>query len=321
MRTSWNRRRIIQSTAAIGTAAVAVSAPWVRRVSAADAPTVANSIRSLTNPYHATWNAGGAAFAKSVGSEYVTLVTEGNSEKGVADIKALLAKTGGNLVLNVDPNDSPDARPIVDACQKAGAYVVTQWNKPADLHPWDHDPNYVAHISFNGVPNGKAMAEALFKAMGGKGGIVALGGILSNMPAIERKTGLDAGAGREPGRQAARLPGRQLDRDRGAGEGQCLADPVRRRDQRHLGRQRRHGAGCARGAARRRPRRQGADHRHRRHPARGRGGAGRRDGRHGRLGSVLAGRHGPLDRLPRQDRQVRPGRRSPRTIASSTARA
>jgi ribose transport system substrate-binding protein len=190
MYTSWNRRRIVQSTMLLGTAA-AVSAPWVRRVSAADAPTVANSIRSLSNPYHATWNKGGAAFAKSVGAEYVTLVTEANSEKGVSDIKALLAKTGGNLVLNVDPNDSPDARPIVEACQKAGAYVVTQWNKPNDLHPWDHNPNYVAHISFSGVPAGKAMAEALVKAMGGKGGVVALGGILSNVPAIERKKGLD----------------------------------------------------------------------------------------------------------------------------------
>jgi ribose transport system substrate-binding protein len=190
MHTSWNRRRIVQSTMLLGTAA-AVSAPWVRRVSAADAPTVANSIRSLSNPYHATWNKGGAAFAKSVGAEYFTLVTEANSEKGVSDIKALLAKTGGNLVLNVDPNDSPDARPIVEACQKAGAYVVTQWNKPNDLHPWDHNPNYVAHISFNGVPAGKAMAEALVKAMGGKGGVVALGGILSNVPAIERKKGLD----------------------------------------------------------------------------------------------------------------------------------
>jgi ribose transport system substrate-binding protein len=190
MHTSWNRRRIVQSTMLLGTAA-AVSAPWVRRVSAADAPTVANSIRSLSNPYQATWNKGGAAFAKSVGAEYVTLVTEANSEKGVSDIKALLAKTGGNLVLNVDPNDSPDARPIVEACQKAGAYVVTQWNKPNDLHPWDHNPNYVAHISFNGVPAGKAMAEALVKAMGGKGGVVALGGILSNVPAIERKKGLD----------------------------------------------------------------------------------------------------------------------------------
>ena len=165
---------------------------------AADKITVVNSIRSLTNPYHATWNKGGAAFAKSVGADYVTLVTEGNSEKGVADIKAILAKTGGNMRLNVDPNDSPDARPIVEACKAAGAYVVTQWNKPNDLHPWDFDPNYVAHISFNGVPNGKAMAEALFKAMGGKGGIVALGGILSNVPAIERKKGLDMALAANP---------------------------------------------------------------------------------------------------------------------------
>jgi hypothetical protein len=33
---------------------------------------------------------------KSVGADYVTLVTEGNSEKGIADIKAILAKTNGN---------------------------------------------------------------------------------------------------------------------------------------------------------------------------------------------------------------------------------
>jgi ribose transport system substrate-binding protein len=184
-----SRRTLLRTGSAVAAGALAM--PWVRRVSAADQPTVVNSIRSLTNPYHATWNKGGEAFAKSVGAPYVTLVTEGNSEKGVADIKAMLAKTGGNMALNVDPNDSPDARPIVEACQAAGAYVVTQWNKPADLHPWDHNPNYVAHISFNGVPNGKAMAEALFKAMGGKGGIVALGGILSNVPAIERKKGLD----------------------------------------------------------------------------------------------------------------------------------
>jgi ribose transport system substrate-binding protein len=184
------RRDFLKGAAALGVGA-ALPFGTVRSLAAQDKPTLVNSIRSLTNPYHATWNKGGAAFAKSVGAEYVTLVTEGNSEKGVADIKAILSKTGGNCVINVDPNDSPDARPIVEACKGAGAYVVTQWNKPADLHPWDFDPNYVAHISFSGVPYGKAMAEALFKAMGGKGGVVALGGIESNVPAIERRKGLD----------------------------------------------------------------------------------------------------------------------------------
>jgi ribose transport system substrate-binding protein len=148
-------------------------------------------MRSLANPYHAAFAKGGENFAKSIDAKYETLVTEGNSEKGVADIKALLQRTGGKLILNVDPNDSPDARVIVEECQKAGAYVVTQWNKPADLHPWDHNPNYVAHMSFDGVPNAKAIANALFAAFGGEGGVVALGGILSNVPAIERKLGLD----------------------------------------------------------------------------------------------------------------------------------
>src|SRR5215211_8982236 len=192
------RRDLLKVAAGLGVAS-AFPAIITRPASAADNPTLVNSIRSLSNPYHATWNKGGAAFAKSVGAEYVTLVTEGNSEKGIADIKAILAKTGGNCVINVDPNDSPDARPIVEAVKAAGAYVVTQWNKPNDLHPWDFDPNYVAHISFSGVPYGKAMADTLIKAMGGKGGIVALGGIESNVPAIERKAGLQEALKENPG--------------------------------------------------------------------------------------------------------------------------
>lgn len=42
------------------------------------------------------------------------------------------------------------------------------------------------------------MAEELFKAMGGKGGIVALGGIESNIPAIERRKGLDEALAANP---------------------------------------------------------------------------------------------------------------------------
>jgi ribose transport system substrate-binding protein len=192
------RREALLGAAALGMGG-ALPVLAARPSFAADKPTLVNSIRSLTNPYHATWNKGGEAFAKSIGAPYVTLVTEGDSEKGIADIRAILAKTGGNMVLNVDPNDSPDARPIVEACVKAGAYVVTQWNKPADLHPWDHDPNYVAHISFDGVRYGEETANALIKVIGGKGGIVALGGILSNTPAIERKAGLQKAIAANPG--------------------------------------------------------------------------------------------------------------------------
>jgi ribose transport system substrate-binding protein len=190
LRTPATRRRFLKGSA-LTLAAGAMSAGLPRRLFADEKITAVNSIRSLSNPYHATWNKGGEAFAKAAGLDYTTLVTEGDSEKGIADIKAIIAKTGGNMVLNVDPNDSPDARRIVEACHAAKVYVVTQWNKPADLHPWDFDPYYVAHISFDGQPNGKKMTEALISSIGGKGGICALGGILSNVPAIERKAGLD----------------------------------------------------------------------------------------------------------------------------------
>lgn len=151
---------------------------------------LASSIRSLSNAFHAAWNAGAEAFATSIGARHTALVTEGNSEKGVADIRAFLAQHGTRAVLGVDPNDAPDARPIVEAVSAGGGFVTTVWNKPDDLHPWDFGNNYVAHMSFDGTPAGAQTAEALFEAMGGSGGIVALGGIPSNKPAIQRKAGL-----------------------------------------------------------------------------------------------------------------------------------
>src|SRR5579859_7881281 len=193
--TALRRRTILQLAGAVA-GAVAGARPLY--ANAADAPTLVTSIRSLSNPYHAVWKQGADAFAKSVGLQNVTLVSEGNSEKAIADIRAMIAKTGGNMVLNCDPNDTPDARPVVEACHKAGVYVVTQWNKHTDLHPWDFDPYYVAHIEFNGVRSGKEIADKLFNAIGDKGGIVALGGMISTTAAIERRKGLDEALAAHP---------------------------------------------------------------------------------------------------------------------------
>lgn len=191
LKSAITRRSLLKGAAGLG-ALGALGSAFPRPAIAQETTwTMANSLRSLANPFHATFAKGGEEFAKSVGAKYEVLVSEGNSEKSISDIKALLQRTGGKLIVNVDPNDSPDARVIVDEVKKAGGYVVTQWNKPADLHPWDFDPNYVAHMSFDGVPNAEKIANELFKGFGGEGGIVALGGILSNVPAIERKLGLD----------------------------------------------------------------------------------------------------------------------------------
>jgi ribose transport system substrate-binding protein len=159
---------------------------------AGEPPTLVTSIRSLSNPYHAVWKVGADAYAAAMGLPNVTLVTESNSQKGISDIRAMIAKTGGNMVLSVDPNNTPDARPIVEICAAAKVYVVTWWNKPADLHPWDFNPYYISHIEFDGITNGAYITEQLFKAMGGEGGYVALGGMISDSAAIDRRKGMMA---------------------------------------------------------------------------------------------------------------------------------
>jgi ribose transport system substrate-binding protein len=184
-----DRRKFLIGSA-LGMGAMAVPGFGLRPAFAASQVVLASSIRSLSNPFHAVWNTGSEAFAKSVGAPYSALITEGNSEKGVADIRAFVSQNGANSAIGVDPNDSPDARPIVEAVAAAKGFVTTVWNKPADLHPWDFGNNYVAHMSFDGNPAGMNTAKALFDAMGGSGGFVALGGIPSNTPAIQRKAGL-----------------------------------------------------------------------------------------------------------------------------------
>lgn len=181
------RRFLLGSTAVMGGLAL----PGLVRPAFAQAGLeLASSVRSLANPFHASWIQGADAFAGSVDLPHTALVTEGNSERGIADIRAFLARAGSSAILGVDPNDAADARPIVEAVAEAGGHVVTVWNKPDDLHPWDFGNNYVAHFSFNGVPAGEQTAEALFDSFGGEGGIVALGGIPSNIPAIQRREGL-----------------------------------------------------------------------------------------------------------------------------------
>ena len=150
------RRTFLKGASAVG---LAMAAPAIitRRGHAQDVPTVVNSIRSLANPYHATWEKGGEAFANSVGAEVVTLVTEGNSEKVIADIKAILAQAvapaSSTSIRTTARTRGPSSRPA-----RRRAPPSSPRNKPADLYPWDHDPNYVSHISFSGVPYGKAMA-------------------------------------------------------------------------------------------------------------------------------------------------------------------
>ena len=148
-------------------------------------------VRNESNPYEAAWLAGGDAFAKSVNLTQERLTYGGDSTKQQEQISQILARNTKCLVMNVLPNGDSDTAPIVKGADKAGAYLVTQWNKPADLKPADYK-TWVSHITYNGVESGQQIGDALIKSIGGSGGIIALQGILDTAAAKDRFAGLQA---------------------------------------------------------------------------------------------------------------------------------
>lgn len=163
--------------------------------------TLVQSGRGLDNEYYVAVDAGAQAFAKSqnLSAKYQWIASDGDSSKQLSQIQSILAKGGRCVVLNVDPNESSVLPAIVKAVDKSGAWLVTQWNRPDGLVPRSDSTHWVAHMSVDGVPQGYETAKALFEAMGGKGSIVALQGMLDNTPAKQRFQGLKKALKEYPG--------------------------------------------------------------------------------------------------------------------------
>jgi len=192
------RRRLLSTAALLGMGSLTAGCSSASEDAAQAGPAaqaedvqLVESVRSLSNSYHANWVAGGKLFGESVSKEVTVITDEADSQKQLSQIKSL-AGSGKVFALNVDPNTSADTEAIVRAVSDSGGYVVTQWNKPDDLNPWDVGDHWVAHISFDGRVSGKGVSEALFDEMGGAGGIIAIQGILDNVASKQRFAGLQA---------------------------------------------------------------------------------------------------------------------------------
>jgi ribose transport system substrate-binding protein len=157
-------------------------------------------IRGLDNPYHANYAVGARELGKKLGLPVDVLTSEANSQKQFADLRAEIAKTGGNMVASVDPNEAPDVVPIAKMLEDAGAYWVNWWNKPPDVKVMDYK-YWVAHIQFDAVGQGYYNANELFKTFKTpyKGKIVAIQGMLANNAAIGRFQGLQKALKENPG--------------------------------------------------------------------------------------------------------------------------
>jgi len=157
---------------------------------------LAVSIRGLENPYIATINEGMKMFAQyldSIGQKYEMQVLDsgGSNDREVDNMRQFAAKAGGNAIAYSDPNENAIAYPLAEAMAESGGFIGTAWNKPDDVGPADLTPNWVIHTSPDNATNGYNISIELFKAMGGKGKIFVLEGMLGNTAAIERAKGLD----------------------------------------------------------------------------------------------------------------------------------
>jgi len=167
---------------------------------AADPILLGVSIRSLANPYHAALGEGGKLYAQFLGQEEncVILASEGSSEKQLNDIKALIARSKGEVVFLVDPNESQDSLAIAIECEKQKVYFVTQWNKPDDVKVSDYK-YWVTHIGIESVATGYETAKTLFDAIGGEGKVFAVLGMLGNNAQIGRWKGFQKAHEEYPG--------------------------------------------------------------------------------------------------------------------------
>ncbi len=193
---------------------ILAAASWQNASFAAEPQTtLAISIRTLSSPYQVMYKVGAEAYAKKVGLPLDVLTTEANSQKGLTDIKAEVARTGANVAFYIDPNDASDALPIAKTLEAAGVYFVTWWSKPADVKVWDY-PHWIAHISFDGLAAGTYTATELFKTFKtpGKGKIIALQGRLGDTPNAERWEGLQQVLSKNPGIQLLQWESAQWDR-------------------------------------------------------------------------------------------------------------
>ncbi len=157
-------------------------------------------IRGLDNPYHANYAVGARELGKRLGLPVDVLTSEANSQKQFADLRAEIAKTGGNMVASVDPNEAPDVVPIAKMLEAAGVYWVNWWNKPPDVKVQTY-PHWVSHVQFDAVGQGYYNAKELFKTFKtpNKGKIIAIQGMLANNAAIGRFQGLQKALKEYPG--------------------------------------------------------------------------------------------------------------------------
>ncbi|MER9947247.1 sugar ABC transporter substrate-binding protein [Mesorhizobium sp. M0047] len=128
------------------------------------------------------------------------LQSDFQGQKLLSDLSSAFAGGCSDCIALVDTASIAFTKAIVEKAHEAGAKIVTVYNRPEDIHPWDTaSDTWVANIAFNATEIGKMTGKSLCDALGGKGNIAALGGVPDNPPAKRRLEGLNKALEECPG--------------------------------------------------------------------------------------------------------------------------
>ena len=173
--------RTLRSSAAVAAAGM-LAMSWCTGAFAA-APVCAkseirlvNSMREISQPYHANLDKGGRLFAAWAGLQhrYVLQLNQGDSDKQLSLMRAVLSSAARCTVFNVEPNADLIVKPMVETANRTGGWIVTHWAHQPGFRPFDGNDQWIAHVAVNSFDAGVSISRNLVGALGG----MATGGIL-----------------------------------------------------------------------------------------------------------------------------------------------
>ena len=192
--------------AALIASSVAVSAESVSEEPAAAAEgytpkngeqmVVINSTKGMDNQYYAELDRGGKEFCEQMGWQYVTLSSQDDEQKQIADLESGLVTYDPDFVI-IMPTSSMIVPALCDLCEEAKVPFVTLWDYPEgfDFTTYEY---HIAHLLTDMYNEGYTMAQYLFEAIGGSGKIVAIDGLLGSTTAVVRHEGLEGALAENP---------------------------------------------------------------------------------------------------------------------------
>ena len=147
-------------------------------------------ISTLNNPFFVSVADGAKAKAKAIGAN-IDVQNANNADQASLDL-ASTALSKKPSVLIIDPVSSASGGSIVSQANSAGVPVVA-----FDRMPQGGDLK--AFIGYDAIQAGKNGAKALGEAVGGKGKVVEIQGIMGTSVAQERSKGFESGIKAFPG--------------------------------------------------------------------------------------------------------------------------